>query len=217
MLRYAVLIDAGFVKQKLWPVNRKTVTSEVIETFIRQLCKSPHFADFRLHRVYFYDAKPLTTQANHPNGTTIDFAKTSTAKNNEALHTGLEKSPFVALRFGELVHQGWRINVKTLRKANAQTTFTAADLEPSIQQKGVDMRIGLDIASLTLKKQVDLIVLVTGDSDFIPAMKFARREGAQLYLVTLGHGVRDVVHQHADLVITEPAAHFLVNEPPLPV
>jgi uncharacterized LabA/DUF88 family protein len=30
----------------------------------------------------------------------------------------------------------------------------------------VDMRIGLDIASLTLKKLSSLIVLVTGDSDF---------------------------------------------------
>jgi uncharacterized LabA/DUF88 family protein len=55
-------------------------------------------------------------------------------------------------------------------------------IEPNIRQKGVDMRIGLDIASLTLKKQVQVIVLVTADSDFIPAMKFARREGAQLVI-----------------------------------
>lgn len=70
---------------------------------------------------------------------------------------------------------------------------------PNVHQKGVDMRVGLDIASLTLKKQVDVIVLVTGDSDFIPAMKFARREGAQLFLVTLGHNVVDEMREHADL------------------
>ena len=63
------------------------------------------------------------------------------------------------------------------------------------------MRIGLDIASLTLKKQVQVIVLVTADSDFIPAMKFARREGAQLFLITLGHGIKDGMREHADLVI----------------
>jgi uncharacterized LabA/DUF88 family protein len=39
------------------------------------------------------------------------------------------------------------------------------------------MRIGLDIASMTLKHQVDTLVLVTGDSDFVPAAKLARREG----------------------------------------
>lgn len=104
---------------------------------------------------------------------------------------------------------------RRINKANAETTFSVSDLEPSIQQKGVDMRIGLDIASLTLKKQVDIIVLITGDSDFIPAMKFARREGAQLYLVTMGHGVRPVVHQHADVVISEPASHYLTEDPPV--
>lgn len=44
-------------------------------------------------------------------------------------------------------------------------------------------------------------MLVTADSDFIPAMKFARREAAQLLLITPGHGVRDAMHEHADLVI----------------
>ncbi|MCY3544387.1 MAG: NYN domain-containing protein [Chloroflexi bacterium] len=33
------------------------------------------------------------------------------------------------------------------------------------------MRIGLDIASITLKRQADTIVLVSGDSDFVPAAK----------------------------------------------
>ena len=48
---------------------------------------------------------------------------------------------------------------------------------------------------------VDTIVLVLGDSDFVPAMKFARREGAQLYLVPLGHGVRYEMLEHSDLVL----------------
>lgn len=61
------------------------------------------------------------------------------------------------------------------------------------------MRIGLDIASLTLKKQVDIIVLITGDSDFIPAMKFARKEGVQLYLVRLSHSVIPELYEHSDL------------------
>ena len=63
------------------------------------------------------------------------------------------------------------------------------------------MRVGLDIASLTLKKQVDVIVLVTGDGDFVPAMKFARREGAQLFVVTPGHNVVDEMREHADLAL----------------
>jgi hypothetical protein len=33
-------------------------------------------------------------------------------------------------------------------------------------------------------------------------MKFARREGAQLYLVTLGHTVRAEMLEHADIVLS---------------
>ncbi len=49
-----------------------------------------------------------------------------------------------------------------------------------LRQKGVDMRIGLDIASMTLKRQVDTIVLVTGDSDFVPAAKLSLHCGLRL-------------------------------------
>ena len=38
------------------------------------------------------------------------------------------------------------------------------------------MKLGLDIATLTLKKQVNKIVLISGDSDFVPAAKLARAE-----------------------------------------
>ncbi len=41
------------------------------------------------------------------------------------------------------------------------------------------MRIGLDIASLAYKQQVEQIVLVAGDSDFVPAAKLARVDGNQ--------------------------------------
>lgn len=49
-------------------------------------------------------------------------------------------------------------------------------------QKGVDIRTGLDIARIAVKRIVDIIVLVTGDSDFVPVMKFARTEGIKVYL-----------------------------------
>ncbi|WP_306330779.1 NYN domain-containing protein, partial [Staphylococcus aureus] len=41
------------------------------------------------------------------------------------------------------------------------------DFSLSLQQKGVDMKIGLDIASLSFKHQVDKIILIAGDSDFV--------------------------------------------------
>ena len=42
-------------------------------------------------------------------------------------------------------------------------------------------------------------MLVTAEGDFVPAMKFARREGVQVVLVTLGHTlVKRELKIHAD-------------------
>jgi uncharacterized LabA/DUF88 family protein len=68
-------------------------------------------------------------------------------------------------------------------------------------QKGVDLRIGLDIAWISVKRMVDVLVLVTGDSDFVPAMKFARKEGLRVYVATMGHPVRRELKAHADFLL----------------
>ena len=67
-----------------------------------------------------------------------------------------------------------------------------------IEQNGVDMRIGLDIASLAYKKQVDQIVLISGDSDFVSAAKLARREGIDFILDPLGAPVKPDLFEHID-------------------
>lgn len=64
------------------------------------------------------------------------------------------------------------------------------------QQKGVDMRIGIDIASVTYKKQVDQIILIAGDSDFVPAAKMARREGIDFILDPMWADVRPSLFEH---------------------
>ena len=71
-------------------------------------------------------------------------------------------------------------------------------LNLGLKQKGVDIRIGIDIASLTLKQQASTIVLVTGDSDFVPAAKLARREGMEFILDPLWQKVNDDLYEHID-------------------
>lgn len=201
---YAILIDAGFLKRKLGS-QQSPMTATQVEAFIDQVCRHSRLHDLILHRVYYYDAPPLEISVNRPlNGGKLQFATTPLARANKALQAHLVKLPFFALRLGELSFRGWRVPEKALPATQASVTLQATDLAPDVQQKGVDMRIGLDIAALTLKRQVQVIVLVTGDSDFIPAMKFARREGAQLFLVTLGHAVKDNLLDHADLVLDFP-------------
>lgn len=80
--------------------------------------------------------------------------------------------------------------------------FCKDDVNLSLRQKGVDMRIGLDIASITLKKQADTIILVTGDSDFVPAAKLARREGVEFILDPMWQNVNDDLLEHIDGLIS---------------
>jgi len=58
--------------------------------------------------------------------------------------------------------------------------------------------MGIDIASITLKKQANSFVLVTGDEDFVPAAKLARREGCKVVLDPLGRSVSDALFEHID-------------------
>jgi uncharacterized LabA/DUF88 family protein len=100
----------------------------------------------------------------------------------------------------------------------------ASDVTLGLRQKGVDMRIAIDIASLTLKKQVSTIVLVAGDSDFVPAAKLARREGMEFILDPLWQNVNDDLFEHIDALqsgLNRPARdnHFvdankMVEAPP---
>lgn len=86
--------------------------------------------------------------------------------------------------------------------ADAWRSISADDLRLSLRQKGVDMRMGVDITTLTLKRQVDTIILVTGDSDFVPAAKVARREGVEFLLDPLWQNVNDDLHEHVDGVVS---------------
>lgn len=201
MRNYAILIDAGFLKRKLGS-QRAPMTAQHVADFIARLRQHPDLAGLCLHRIYYYDAPPLEQTLKRPlAGSSMNLGDTDLSRRNKSLLAKLATFPFFALRLGELHFRGWHIKGGTLPDTEPSVTLKASDLQPNIQQKGVDMRIGLDIAALTLKKQVSVIVLVTGDSDFVPAMKFARREGAQLFLVTLGHDVKDALIHHADQVI----------------
>jgi uncharacterized LabA/DUF88 family protein len=73
-----------------------------------------------------------------------------------------------------------------------------SDLFYDVKQKGVDMKIGLDIASLAYKKLVSQIILIAGDSDFVPAAKLARREGIDFILDPMWNPVNQDLHEHVD-------------------
>lgn len=210
-VNFAVLIDGGFAKRKLG--NAKSpATADHFQRLVSAICAHRDLESMRLHRVYYYDSVPLESTEKKPlNGGVIEFSKDPLVARSKQLFLHLSRLPLMALRLGELSFNGWSVQARKLDKAQGDKLEIAeADLKPAITQKGVDMRIGMDIAALTLKKQAHVIVLVTGDSDFVPAMKFARREGAQLFLAPLGHKIKETMYEHSDLVL-----QFDIPAPPI--
>jgi len=200
--KFAVLIDGGFIKKKLQERHKHFPTVAEIQTEVDRIKAHALLNDYVLLRVYFYDAPPATGVLTNPlDRSTIDLAKSPHYANNVSLQQTLEMQPDFALRSGETAVHGWSLGRAALKSlAQKSRPLVAKDLIPNIEQKGVDLRIGLDIARLSLCKLVDIIVVVTGDSDMVPAFKFARREGVRMYLDHMGHGVRRELKAHADVV-----------------
>jgi uncharacterized LabA/DUF88 family protein len=159
----------------------------------------------RLYRIFFYDCPPLTKKAHNPvSGRSVDFSKTPLATWRLAFHDELRKLRKVALRLGYLNERSghWGIKPDALKALFAKkmnpADLTEEQVKYEVRQKGVDMRIGLDIASMAFKRQVDQIILVAGDSDFVPAAKLARREGIDFILDPMWAPIRDDLHEHID-------------------
>ena len=222
----AVLIDgAFFVRRSRRPLGGNPSPEEAADAAER--LAAAHLAEEGrryprdLYRLFFYDCPPLVKRGVHRpvSGTTVNFAATPDALFTMRLHDELRKRRKFALRLGDLDDRNvpWTIREGRLRTllddgrsrrewrnaAPPERTLTLTDLTDedfvfSPRQKGVDMRIGLDIASLALKRQVDQIVLVAGDSDFVPAAKLARREGIDFLLDPMGHGIKADLNEHVD-------------------
>jgi len=77
-------------------------------------------------------------------------------------------------------------------------SLTESDFRLDVKQKGVDMRIGLDVASLAQNHFVDQIVLIAGDSDFLPVVKMARKSGIDVLLDPMKQFPKRNMQEHVD-------------------
>ncbi|HFC7108835.1 TPA: NYN domain-containing protein [Neisseria meningitidis] len=110
-----------------------------------------------LYRIFFYDCVPFEKKMHNPvSHRAIDFSKTPEAIFRCNLHTELKKKRKLALRLGKLSdNTAWILKPQVMKNLlkNPSTQITENDVVLDVKQKGVDMRIGLDISSITLKNK----------------------------------------------------------------
>ena len=123
-------------------------------------------------------------------------------------HAELRAKRKVALRLGRLSETDLQYVINPdLTKKLCRGVIKMEDLKESdfilnIQQKGVDMKIGVDISSMAYKQQVNKMILISGDSDFVPAAKLARREGIDFVLDPMGAPIRPDLAEHIDGLVS---------------
>jgi uncharacterized LabA/DUF88 family protein len=159
----------------------------------------------RLYRIYVYDAPPAQWRGHGPiSKLAIDYGRSDLAQWRRAFHQYLRSLRKVALRLGNIptTQAHWQIKQDVLKALLSGRREWASivddDFRLDLRQKGVDMRIGLDIASLAYKDQINQLVLISGDSDFVPAAKLARREGVDFVLDPMWSAIRPDLHEHID-------------------
>lgn len=191
MSKTAILVDGGFYRKrckKLWGLHTPQETADGLVTYVRRHLRE-HQIEHELYRIFYYDCPPVDKQVYHPllSGTVNLGASQECIWMKEFLSCLKEKRK-VALRLGSLdvANTVYTLSYDAVKKLAAGTLavsdLTQQHYELTIKQKGVDMKIGMDIASLAYKKQVEQVVLIAGDSDFVPAAKLARREGIDFVL-----------------------------------
>lgn len=209
MSKVAILVDGGFYRKRakfLWGEKTAEARARELEAYCKaHLHKKDAGIERVLYRIFYYDCEPIGRRTvYHPlTKRNVDMDKSDTYRWMTVFLEELKKRRKFALRLGELsenMHYNLRpsITKKLLAGSMKLSDLTEDDFEFFSQQKGVDMRIGVDIASMAFKKQVDQIILIAGDSDFVPAAKMARREGIDFILDPMWASVRPNLFEHID-------------------
>lgn len=207
MIRVAVLVDGGFYRkraEKLFGYKEPDIRAKELEKYCHFHLHAGRNEKTYLYRVFYYDCPPSDKNIYHP------FLKKNVKMKNELYDwmttflNKLKSKRKFAIRLGRLSDNDVGYNLKPdavkalFSGKKALEDITETDFILNMKQKTMDMKLGTDIASMVLKNQVDRIILIAGDSDFVPAAKLARREGVDFILDPMGSRINDDLNEHID-------------------
>lgn len=207
-IKTAILIDGGYYRKRanhLFGEKSPEERAEEIVHYCNMHLKQGKEMYSFLYRVFYYDCPPCDKTIYHP------FLKRNVNLKKQDIYgwmttfiNALKSKRKFAIRLGRLSDNdaGYTLKpniAKDLYSGKIKfEDITESDFILNIKQKTMDMKIGTDIASMVLKKQVDQIVLIAGDSDFVPAAKMARREGVDFILDPMGQRINPDLNEHID-------------------
>lgn len=203
----AILVDGGYYRVRsrdLWgSLSATDRANELYQYCLLHITVPQEPRD--LYRIFYYDCPPMTRTVKHPlTGNIIDYSTMSGTRWSNDFYRQIVEKRKVALRMGELAESTACFVLKDsalndLLCGNKDISgLMESDFRMDVKQKGVDMRIGLDVATLAQNKIVDQIVLIAGDSDFLPVVKMARKSGIDVLLDPMKQFPKRSMQEHVD-------------------
>ncbi|MBQ3402612.1 MAG: hypothetical protein IJG65_04475 [Synergistaceae bacterium] len=165
----------------------------------------------RLFRIYLYDAEAMSSSelynyAEKAVGTEL-FSRLKSewekATGNSYPSSRSERQDMIHTRAQEFHRKIMRHNLYALRLGEQRCRIdNAAKGEVSFFQKQVDMLLGIDIAHVSLLKQVEKVMVFSTDTDIAPALNIARLNGIQTIVSHLNKSFHpDMrIQKHCDFV-----------------
>ena len=178
----AFILDGDFTRR----VVRDLVGCHPTPAQIEAFCKSAITANEMIKGAAYYDCPPFEETRPLPlSGAPYSFKNQPTYWKAFKFQEALLKNNFFSYRLGKLSFDGWRLmRVATKKPAAGPRLLSDNDFEPILVQNQVDMMIGLDIAKLSNTRFVSRLILITSDSDLIPAIRLARANGTKVTIIT---------------------------------
>ena len=216
-MKVAILVDGAFYSKRakhLFGEKTPEERADELETYCKFHLYDKHETK-ELYRIFYYDCPPMERVVFHPyTKKHINFSKSDLYKWMNTFLKKLKSKRKFALRLGTVSESTAHYSLKPeIVKAiftgkKSLEAIQENDFKLFVNQKGVDMRIGVDIASIAFKHQVEQIILIAGDSDFVPAAKLARREGIDFILDPMGNDIKDDLFEHIDGIRSKHKAYL---------
>lgn len=175
-----------------------------------------------LFRIFFYDTPMIQTKVTLPvSKQVIDISKSKEGQFRNAFQRQLQRKRKLAVKLGEAATvDAWKLSedaqADLLGKRISIDDLQDEDFVPDTVNRGIELRMGVDLATLAYKKQVQQVVLLTGDGAFASAAELLRHEGIDVVLDPMWQNISEDLFTYIDGLRStcppaERAAEFLAR------
>lgn len=162
MHKMAVLVDGGFYLKRAKNLRGELDPKERASELARYCRAHANHENAELYRIFYYDCDPIAKKVFHPlHNRTFDQSKTPEYAWKTSFFDELAKIRKLAIRKGQTLETSGEFVLKSsvskdlVRGKRNVGSLDDSDYILDVQQKGVDVRIGLDVALIAMNRYAD--------------------------------------------------------------